>query len=47
MKELMATDETEFAKKVVAKLKGLEAGWFRLTRLYGDYEKYDVPKASL
>lgn len=47
MKELMATDETDYAKRVIAKLQGMEAGWFRLTRVYGDYVKHGVPKANL
>ena len=45
MKELFKTDETEWAKRIIAKLEGMEAGWFRLKRVYGQWEK-DAGKDS-
>ncbi|KAF2104647.1 hypothetical protein NA57DRAFT_70854 [Rhizodiscina lignyota] len=40
MKDLIKTDETEWAKSVVGRLEGMEAGWFKLKRVYGEWEKY-------
>jgi hypothetical protein len=47
MTELMKTDETEWAKKVIAALGGMEAGWFKLKKVYGAWEQYGVPSSKM
>ncbi len=38
MRELLACDETEWSRRVVAGLRKMEAGFYRLKRVYEDKE---------